>query len=75
MAIDVAPIGDVLAVQPRDELFQIAPIGGDGMGGMPGQRTQEIFERGTACGRRRVVQTRWLRFTQGVMTRVATSRR
>lgn len=75
MNIDVAPGGDLPRLQPTQKLAQIAPIGTDGVAGMALQTAQEIVERGTACGRRRFVQARWLRFTQGVMTRVATSRR
>lgn len=73
--VDVPPSGDVLAVQPGDELFEVAPIGGNGVWGTSLQSTQEIGEGDTACGRRRLVQGRGLRFTQGAMTRLATSRR
>lgn len=75
MDVDVGPVGDVLGVQPGDELCEVAPIGGDGVGGAPLQSAQEVVTGGTACGRRRVVQERGLRFTQGAMSRAATSRR
>lgn len=75
MDVEVAPVGDVLAVQPGDELFEVAPIGGDGMRRASLQGTQKVSEGGTACGRRRFVQGRGFRFTQGAMTKVATSRK
>ena len=73
--VDVLPVGDVLRVQPGGELRQITPIGGDGVGGAPLKGAQEVVEGGLACGRRRIVQGRGLRLTQGAMSRVATSRR
>ena len=73
--VDVPPSGDVLAVQPGEELFEVAPIGGNGVRGMSVQSTQEVGEGGTACGRRQLVQGRGFRFTQGAMTRAATCRR